>query len=87
MTAITGRLQIEPLNVEGAYVFFIADEHSFGLLAATIFGTKWQKEFESDFNFFWKEKSGLTSNNFEVTLASDVHKKWFKRATCRLDNI
>lgn len=76
-------MEIEPFLADGAHVYFIADKHSYGIAVSAVYGTDWQQEFESDFNFVWTEKNRLQHHSFEVTVTFEIHSKWFKRASCR----
>lgn len=81
---VTGKMKIEPFLIEGAHVFFIRGEHSFGLPVSSIYGTNWQKEFESDFSFNWTDENRVTGYTFEVSIEDEIFSKWLKRATCRI---
>lgn len=81
---VTGKMKIEPFLIEGAHVFFISGEHSFGLPVSSIDGTNWQKEFESDFCFDWRDENQVTGYTFKVSISDEIYFKWLNRATCRM---
>jgi len=85
MSMMKGRLEIEPFIVEGAFVFFVAAENSFGLPISNIYGTNWQKEFETDFKFNWTDENRFSSHSLTVIVSSSVYAKWLSRATCTLE--
>jgi len=84
MDMIEGRLEIEPFLIEGAFVFFIAANRSFGLPVSSIYGTIWQEEFESDFGFVWTNENRSSAHTLLVAITSSVYSKWLKRARCKL---
>lgn len=81
---VTGKMKIEPFLIEGAHIFFLSNEHSFGISVASIYGTDWQKEFAADFNFDWTNEKRLRDHNFDVSVSDEIFNKWLNRANCRI---
>lgn len=80
---ISGILVIEPINVEGAHVFFLAGQHSLVVPLSLIHKTPLQNEFEKDFQTALDSTQPFETQQVSTCVSMQICLKWATRvAAC-----
>ncbi len=82
---VTGILAIEPFDIEGAHVFFLAGSLSFGMPLSSILNTELKEEFERDFAVVLRDAdAGWQTKLIESSVSTAHYSKWAAQATVSL---